>query len=199
MQSNIQHQSYDVCLWVKSEDYQNSSILCCVWQLYTAIYMRMWAAYSWIRHFSLCPLALTLLVGQQEGHPACKNWVVRYWHGYLSGARCKWFAYYGPADAIATPSSLAPGVGVWVLVDKRTVISRWRGKFASSGLGDRCPCRCYRHVMFIHNRRQRIWQINGRHSSDSRDWQVVVVPGGEVCTPWLPHRHLWDVVSLLCL
>jgi len=28
------------------------------------------------------------------------------WHGYLSGARCKWFAY-GPADATATPSSLA--------------------------------------------------------------------------------------------
>jgi len=25
--------------------------------------------------------ALTLLVGRQEGHPACKNCVVRYWHG----------------------------------------------------------------------------------------------------------------------
>jgi len=31
----------------------------------------------------------------------------RYWHGYLSGVRCKGFAY-GPADATATPSSLAP-------------------------------------------------------------------------------------------
>ena len=51
--------------------------------------------------------ALTLLVGRQEGHPACKNWVVRYWRGYLSGVRCKWFAY-GLADATATPSSLAP-------------------------------------------------------------------------------------------
>jgi len=50
---------------------------------------------------------LTLLVGWQEGHLACKNWVVRYWRSYLSGARCKWFAY-GPADATATPSSLAP-------------------------------------------------------------------------------------------
>jgi len=50
--------------------------------------------------------ALTLLVGWQEGHLACKNWVVRYWHGFLSGARCKWFAY-GPADGTATPSSLA--------------------------------------------------------------------------------------------
>jgi len=48
--------------------------------------------------------ALMLLVGRQEGHPACKNWVVRYWRGYLSGVRCKWFAY-GPADATAIPSS----------------------------------------------------------------------------------------------
>ena len=44
--------------------------------------------------------ALTLLVGRQEGHLACKNRVVRYWRGYLSGARCR-FAY-GPADATAT-------------------------------------------------------------------------------------------------
>jgi len=32
--------------------------------------------------------------------------VVRYSRGYLSVARCKWFAH-GPADATATPSSLA--------------------------------------------------------------------------------------------
>jgi len=44
--------------------------------------------------------ALMLLVGRQEGHPA-------YWCGYLSGVRFKSFAY-GPADATATPSSLAP-------------------------------------------------------------------------------------------
>ena len=30
--------------------------------------------------------ALTLLVGCQEEHPACKNWVMRCWCGYLSGA-----------------------------------------------------------------------------------------------------------------
>ena len=44
--------------------------------------------------------ALMLLVGRQEGHPACKNWVVGYWRGYLSGARCR--LAYGPADATAT-------------------------------------------------------------------------------------------------
>jgi len=42
--------------------------------------------------------ALTLLVGRQEGHPACKKtWVVRCWCGYLSGARCR--LAYGPALA----------------------------------------------------------------------------------------------------
>jgi len=34
-----------------------------------------------------------------------KDWVVRFWRGYLSGARWKWFAY-GLADAAATPSCL---------------------------------------------------------------------------------------------
>jgi len=65
--------------------------------------------------------------GQQEGHPACKNWVMSYWRGYLSGVRCKWFAY-GPADATATLSSLAPvksrmvylsGGGLQVVLEKR--------------------------------------------------------------------------------
>jgi len=44
--------------------------------------------------------ALMLLIGWQVGHLACKNWVVRCWHGCLSGARCR-FAY-GPADTTAT-------------------------------------------------------------------------------------------------
>ena len=44
--------------------------------------------------------ALALLVGRQGRHPACKNWVVGCWHGYLSGERCR--LVYGPADATAT-------------------------------------------------------------------------------------------------
>ena len=51
--------------------------------------------------------ALTLLVGQQEWHLACKNWVVRYWRGCLTGARGRWFAY-GPADATAASLFLGP-------------------------------------------------------------------------------------------
>jgi len=44
--------------------------------------------------------ALTLLDGWQEGHPACKNWVVGYRRGYLSGVRCRFT--YGLADTTAT-------------------------------------------------------------------------------------------------
>ena len=47
--------------------------------------------------------ALTLLVGRQEDHPACKNWVTGC--GYLSGVRCRLFAY-GPADATAAPNPI---------------------------------------------------------------------------------------------
>ena len=44
--------------------------------------------------------ALTLLVGWQEGHPACKKLSGGCWCGYLSGARCR--LAYGPADSTAT-------------------------------------------------------------------------------------------------
>jgi len=75
--------------------------------LYSAGRHSRWALTNILVIFIFCDFsALTLLVGRQEGHSACKNWVVRYWRGYLSGARCKWLAY-GPAGATAIPSSLA--------------------------------------------------------------------------------------------
>jgi len=43
--------------------------------------------------------ALTLLVGRQEGHLACKK-LSGGWRGYLSGVRCRLAC--GPADATAT-------------------------------------------------------------------------------------------------
>ena len=46
--------------------------------------------------------ALTLLVGRQEEHPACKIGFVSCWCGYLSRVRCRLFAY-GPADSTAIP------------------------------------------------------------------------------------------------
>jgi len=43
--------------------------------------------------------ALTLLVGRQEGHPACKKLSGKML-AWLSGMRCR--LAYGPADATAT-------------------------------------------------------------------------------------------------
>ena len=70
-----------------------------------------WSIARWSSDFSVTVIlfkiknfcafsALTLLVGRQEGHPVVKNWVVRCWCGYLSGARCR--LAYGPADVTAT-------------------------------------------------------------------------------------------------
>jgi len=44
--------------------------------------------------------ALTLLVGRQEGHPACKKLSGGVLVWYLSGARCR--LAYVPTDATAT-------------------------------------------------------------------------------------------------
>ena len=61
-----------------------------------SVYFSYWSAgffqILWM-DFAFC--ALTLLVERQEEHRAC-------WCGYLSGARCRLFAY-GPADATASP------------------------------------------------------------------------------------------------
>jgi len=72
--------------------------------------------------------ALMLLVGWHEGHPACRNRVVRYWHGYLSGARCR-FAY-GPADPNASKSRLVLVLPfwcwfTWVVPDKIQRAVKW--------------------------------------------------------------------------
>jgi len=46
-------------------------------------------------------------LGIRKSIRAVKNWVIRCWCGYLSGAWYKWFAY-GPADATCTLSFLVP-------------------------------------------------------------------------------------------
>ena len=50
--------------------------------------------------------ALTLLVGHHEEHPAYKNWVMRCWYSYLSGARCRLCAY-DPAEATASQNHIS--------------------------------------------------------------------------------------------
>jgi len=48
--------------------------------------------------------ALMLLIGRQEGHPACKILSGGCWHGYLSGAQCR--LAYGPHNPLSDQSQL---------------------------------------------------------------------------------------------
>jgi len=62
-----------------------------------------------------------LLVGWQRRHPACKNWVVRYWRGYLCRARCKWCDCH---PIISCSSKIQNGLPFWcrltqVILEKR--------------------------------------------------------------------------------
>ena len=84
-----------------------SMLLKWLWLWCFYISMESFTGYYPFNHKYASFSALTLLIGWQEGHLACEKKVVRYWHSYLSGAMCKWFAY-GPADATATALSLAP-------------------------------------------------------------------------------------------
>jgi len=48
-----------------------------------------------------CPSVLwRCWLSGRKGVQPVKNWVVRYWHGYLSKARCR--LAHGPADATTT-------------------------------------------------------------------------------------------------
>ena len=61
--------------------------------------------YLLIINYINCLQCFDILVGCQEKHPACKNWVMRCWCGYRSGARCWLFAYF-PAYATASQNPI---------------------------------------------------------------------------------------------
>ena len=114
---NNQRSGSQLVMWQQTMIYFPTSpvwCLCTIWQS-----IEMWKLHllnavlmSSLRRsmivFSIADLWLIWLqcfdtVGwRQEAHPACKNWVMRCWCGYLSGARCRLFAC-GPADATAIP------------------------------------------------------------------------------------------------
>jgi len=74
---------------------------------------RLWLVLGFWLALAFSFSALMLLVGGRKGiQPAKTEW----WNTgivILSGVRCKWFAY-GPADATATPSSIAPVIS-WMV------------------------------------------------------------------------------------
>jgi len=84
--------------------------------------------------------ALMLLVGRQEGHPACKNWAVGCWRGYLSGSRCR--LAYGLADTTATHSLVS--------LKSRLVLSFWypltRVVLDKAGV---CVCVCWQNCCLL--------------------------------------------------
>ena len=78
--------------------------------------------------------ALALLVGQQEGHPACKNWVVKYWRGYVSvwsevQMICIWSSWCHCHPIISCFSKIQNSLPFWcrltqVVLEKRPLNGR---------------------------------------------------------------------------
>ena len=94
-------------IWrLREEKFRYCSVLCFVWTLCKMMHTQMSSSYTWLFTFGfhflihcLAFSALTLLVGRQEVHPACKKLSggILAW---LSGMRCR--LAYSPADATAT-------------------------------------------------------------------------------------------------
>ena len=78
------------------------------WHLKARCCLTNWILWSVIRMTNQClPSVLwQCWLGIRKSIQPVKNWVTRCRHRYLFEARCKYFAY-DPADANATPSSLA--------------------------------------------------------------------------------------------
>jgi len=77
--------------------------------------------------------ALTLLVGRQEGYPACKNWVMGCWRGYLSGARCS--LAYGTAGATVS-------CFVKIQIDLTFLVPAYPGSPGKRAIKCVCVCVC---------------------------------------------------------
>ena len=85
-------------------------VLCCPGWFWLGLVFFSTESRDWLGRTSpkwpiLCLVALPSVLwrcwlGGRKGIRPVKNWVVRCWHGYLSGARCR--RAYGPADATAT-------------------------------------------------------------------------------------------------
>jgi len=109
--------------------------------------------------------ALTLVVGRQEERPVCKNWVLRCWCGYLSGASadCLHLVQLMPLHP-KTPSSLAS-------FESRLVLPFW----------------CWLTQVVLENR-----PLNGYSSGSSSiifvmwlDWLILE----RVVCSWMPFYH----------
>jgi len=93
----LQHKHFTQMQWVKKLNPQVSQKFIPIgWECLTNILHADWMVLSMLNYsvqnciqLTSWPSVLWLLVGWQDGNPACKNWVVGCWCGYLSGARCR--------------------------------------------------------------------------------------------------------------
>ena len=89
-----------------SSMFLSSLKMCSLWNLTLDIcHETCWLGYLFVYIWWFCLQCLGTVCWASEEHPVCKNWVMRSWCGYLSGARCRLFAY-GPADATASSNSV---------------------------------------------------------------------------------------------
>ena len=90
--------------WLRLADEQffcsSSSIMTCNQSYIMSILFNCVLFSSVLWHCWLPSVLWRCWLGGRKGIRPVKNWVVRCWHSYLSGARCR--LAYGPADATAT-------------------------------------------------------------------------------------------------
>jgi len=77
-------------------------------------------------------------LGGRKGIRPVKNWALRCWRGYLSGARCR--LAYGPADAIATHCLLLQKNPDWFYLFRYRLTCAVPEKWPLNG----CVCVCFR-------------------------------------------------------
>jgi len=106
---------------------------------------QIWKQQSlFLTQFPTSGSASTMLVwlGARKSIRPVKNWVLSGQHGYLSEARCKWFAY-SPVNATATPSSLASSkyrrvLSFWCRLTQVVVEEAVKGASVSLVNGKQC-------------------------------------------------------------
>ena len=78
---------------------------------------RLWLVLGFWLALAFSFSALMLLVGWQEGHPACENWMVKHWYSYLVWSKvqmiCIWSSWCHRHPIISCSSNIVNGLPFW--------------------------------------------------------------------------------------
>jgi len=101
-------------------------------------------------YFILSGYCLTLLVAWQEEHPACKNWVVRYWRG------CIWSSWCHCHPIIFCSSKIQNGLPFWCQLTQVVLEKRPLNGCSRSNLSNYLQCfyvtLCFHTVVWMTER-----------------------------------------------